>query len=34
MMRAWISLIAIVAIGIALASAPLAQPKEIVIGVL
>src|SRR5687767_3807733 len=34
MTRAWISLIAIVAIGAAFVGAPLAQPKEVVIGVL
>jgi len=34
MTRVWISLLAIVAIAVALVGAPVAQPKEIVIGVL
>src|SRR5688572_3453745 len=34
MTRVWISLLAIVAIAVALVGAPMAQPKEIVIGVL
>ena len=34
MKRAWLAVIAIIVIGVALAGVPLAQPKEVVVGVL